>query len=183
MDESERPLFLPFVDDYLRSVQGKLLQWNARSLDQVLKLSGLFLTYAEQPSAMLALKAAAAIISCWAWERCICPPHSRHIACSCSAMPCPIMPAGLCASAKQDLAGASCNAKVKGSCAQQSWWILHILALNNSKAVQGPASSAPAAMLWRCSPRACLWRQIAVCWAPDQERMRCRRPGSAAARV
>ena len=44
VDESERPLFLPYIDDYLRSVQGKLLQWNARSLDQVFSLSQLYLT-------------------------------------------------------------------------------------------------------------------------------------------
>ena len=36
MDKSERPLFLPYIEEYLKSVQGKLLQWNARSLDQVL---------------------------------------------------------------------------------------------------------------------------------------------------
>ena len=66
MDESERPLFLPYIDEYLRSVQGKLLQWNARSLDQVLLCPELIqLSRTKQPSAVPFVQTADADMFCW----------------------------------------------------------------------------------------------------------------------
>ena len=35
MDEAQRPLFLPLIDEYLRGVQATLTEWTARALDQV----------------------------------------------------------------------------------------------------------------------------------------------------
>ncbi len=35
MDEAHQPPFLPFIDEYLRGVQGRLTQWTGRAFDQV----------------------------------------------------------------------------------------------------------------------------------------------------
>ncbi len=35
MDDSQRPLFLPHIDEYLSGVQGTLTEWTDRSLEQV----------------------------------------------------------------------------------------------------------------------------------------------------
>lgn len=39
VDEAGRPLFLPFMEEYLRGVQSKLSEWTTRSVDQVCALS------------------------------------------------------------------------------------------------------------------------------------------------
>ncbi len=35
VDETQRPLFLPYIDEYLRSMQGRLTEWTGRALNQV----------------------------------------------------------------------------------------------------------------------------------------------------
>ena len=35
VDDSQRPLFLPHIDEYLSGVQGTLTEWTDRSLEQV----------------------------------------------------------------------------------------------------------------------------------------------------